>query len=266
MKNLRLISTLTVFAMASLAACSAKPAVPAPAANVAPVPTSAALQPEASHAALDNQATAEGTVAETMDAANYTYVRVKTASGELWAATSTFKVAVGDKVVVPLDNPMANFHSQSLKRDFPLIYFVPQVARDGQPLPVSAPDQSTAPPMTRTGQAPPAPAKVEPIAPPPGGMSIADVWAKSASLGGKTVAVRGKVVKYNGAILGFNWIHIQDGSGTAKDGTNDITVTSTDTAALGDIVTITGTVVLDKDFGSGYSYAVLLQNARVVVK
>lgn len=263
MKNLRLISTLTVFAMASLAACSAKPAVPAPAANVAPVPTSAALQPEASHAALDNQATAEGTVAETMDAANYTYVRVKTASGELWAATSTFKVAVGDKVVVPLDNPMANFHSQSLKRDFPLIYFASSIAHEGEALAAAA---VAAVPGHAPSAGGAAPQVTEPIPPAPGGVTVASIVTNRKTLAGKTVTVRGKVVKYNGAILGFNWIHIQDGSGTAKDGTNDITVTSTDTAALGDIVTITGTVVLDKDFGSGYSYAVLLQNARVVVK
>ena len=259
MKNIRSISTLavTALALASLAACSPKPAAPAAAAVATPAPTSGALQPAASHAALTDQSSAAGTVVETMDAANYTYVRVKTASGELWAATSTFKVAVGDKVVVPLDNPMANFHSQSLKRDFPLIYFASSIPREGEP---GATPADVAPKAA-------APAQVtEPIAPAPGGVTVASIVTNRKALSGKTVTVRGKVVKYNGAILGLNWIHIQDGSGVAKDGTNDITVTSTGTANVGDIVTITGTVVLDKDFGSGYSYAVLLQNASVVMK
>jgi len=105
-----------------------------------------------------------------------------------------------------------------------------------------------------------------PIAPAPGGVSIASVVSNRKAMGGKTVTLRGKVVKYNGAILGLNWLHIQDGSGTEKDGTHDITVTSTSTAAVGDIVTITGTVVLDKDFGAGYSYAVLVQNASIILK
>lgn len=260
MKNIRSISTLTVFALASFAACSPKQAAPA-AAAVSPVPSSGALQPAASHAALADQATAEGTVVETMDAANYTYVRVKTASGELWAATSTFKVAVGDKVVVPLDNPMANFHSQSLKRDFPLIYFASSIAHEGEAVAAAAAVPGHAP-----AGAGAAPQVTEPIAPAPGGVTVANIVTNRKALSGKTVTVRGKVVKYNGAILGVNWIHIQDGSGVAKDGTNDITVTSAGTATVGDIVTITGTVVLDKDFGSGYSYAVLVQNATIVVK
>lgn len=257
MKNLRLISTLTVFALASFAACSPKPATPA--ATVSPVPTSGALQPAASHAAESGQATAEGSVVETMDAANYTYVRVKTASGELWAATGTFKVAVGDKVVVPLDNPMANFRSQSLNREFPLIYFASSIAHEGEAAAAAVPGHAPA-------SAGAAPQVTEPIPPAPGSVTVANVVTNRKALSGKTVTVRGKVVKYNGGILGLNWIHIQDGSGVAKDGTNDITVTTTATAAVGDIVTVTGTVVVDKDFGSGYSYAVLLQNASIVVK
>lgn len=70
---------------------------------------------------------ASGTVVETMDAANYTYVRVKTSSGDIWAATGKFKVAVGDKVSVSLEMPMENFHSNALKRDFPRIYFASRI-------------------------------------------------------------------------------------------------------------------------------------------
>lgn len=194
-----------------------------------------------------------------MDAASYTYVRVKTATGDIWAATSTFKVAVGDRVVVPLENPMANFHSQTLKRDFPVIYFASKITRPGEdPAPSAAPGSPGAGGAEMQ--------VTTPIAPAPGGVSIASVVSGRTTLGGKTVTLRGKVVKYNAAILGFNWLHIQDGSGTAKDGTNDITVTSTSVAAVGDIVTVTGTVVLDKDFGAGYNYAVLVQNASVVKK
>jgi hypothetical protein len=74
-------------------------------------------------------AVASGTVVETMNAANYTYIRVKTSSGEIWAATGQFKIAVGDKVSVPLEMPMANFRSTTLNRTFPTIYFASRIER-----------------------------------------------------------------------------------------------------------------------------------------
>ncbi len=75
--------------------------------------------------------TATGTVVETMDASTYTYVRVKTATGDIWAAANQFKVAVGDQVVVPLNMPMQNFHSGTLKRTFPMIYFASHIDKVG---------------------------------------------------------------------------------------------------------------------------------------
>ncbi len=206
--------------------------------------------------------TTEGTVLETLDAANYTYVKVKTASGEIWAAAPTSKVAVGEKVVVPLDAPMQNFHSQSLKRDFPVIYFAQRIGRPGEA--PSAMTEGTSP----HGPASAAVAPVTgPIPQPAGGVTVADIIGNRKAMDGKTVTVRGKVMKYNGGIMNLNWLHIQDGTGAAKEGTNDLAVTSKDgTASVGDIVTITGTVVVDKDFGYGYHYPVLLQNATIAAK
>ena len=101
------------------------------------------------------------------------------------------------------------------------------------------------------------------MAPPAGGSSIADVWAKRTTLAGKTVTVNGTVVKFNGGVLGRNWLHLQDGSGKAADGTNDITVTTDSAVKVGDVVTVTGTVVIDKDLGSGYTYKVLIEGAKI---
>lgn len=252
---MRTITICALLSLGLLSACSRKPADP-PAGATTPAPN-AVGQPVASHATTNAEGTATGKVVETMNAANYTYVRVKTASGDIWAATTTFKVAVGDEVIVPLENPMEQFHSQSLNRDFPLVYFATSIGVAGA--------------GAAAGPEPPAPSAAavqvtEPIAPAPGGTSIATLWANRKTLVGKTVTVRGKVVKFNGAILGLNWTHIQDGSGSAKDGTNDITITSEAGAKLGDVVTVTGTVVIDKDFGAGYAYKVLLQNASITVK
>jgi hypothetical protein len=207
-----------------------------------------------------------GTVAETMDAANYTYVRVKTTTGDIWAATGQFKVAVGDRVTVPLEMPMQNFHSQALKRDFPLIYFAGRIAREGEQARPSQPAMPAGHPPTGGVVPRPAATVNEPVAPAPGGMTVAEVWAKRASLAGKSVTVRGKVVKFNAQIMGRNWIHVQDGSGTAADKTHDLTVTTSSDVKVGDIVTVTGKVAVDKDFGAGYAYPVIVEEAVVVVK
>ena len=99
--------------------------------------------------------------------------------------------------------------------------------------------------------------------PPAGGLSIADVWAKSEALSGKTVVVRGTVVKYNAAIMGVNWLHLQDGSGSADDKTNDLTMTTSDNAKVGDVVTVTGTLATKKDFGAGYAYDAIIEKATL---
>jgi hypothetical protein len=233
----------------------------------------AAQQPVPSHApatAAPSQSgqTAAGTVVETMDAASYTYVRVKTATGDIWAATAQVKMAVGDRVVVPLEMPVKDFHSPSLKRDFPLIYFASRIEREGE-TPAAAVGSQAAPPaatMAAHGQMTGAPA-AEPvttkIAPAEGGLTIADVWARRAALAGKTVTVRGKVVKFNGGILDRNWIHIQDGSGDVKDGTNDLALTTQGLTKVGDIITVTGKLTTNKDIGSGYKYAVILEDATI---
>jgi len=94
--------------------------------------------------------------------------------------------------------------------------------------------------------------------------TVAELWAQKARLEGKAVTIRGVVVKVNDGVMGKNWIHLQDGSGDAKQGTNDITVTSMDRAAKGETVTITGTVRTNRDFGSGYAYPVMVEDAKIV--
>lgn len=100
----------------------------APKAPTVATPAPMAAAPMTPMAAPATQMTT-GTVVETMDAATYTYVRVKTSSGDIWAATGQFKVAVGDKVSVPLEMPMENFQSNTLKRTFPVIYFASHIDR-----------------------------------------------------------------------------------------------------------------------------------------
>jgi len=95
--------------------------------------------------------------------------------------------------------------------------------------------------------------------------TVAEIVTKATVLKDKTVRVRGQVVKYNPGVMGKNWIHLRDGSGAAADNSNDllVTTTTTTTAKVGDVVTVTGVVHTDKDFGSGYSYKVLIEDAKL---
>ena len=211
-----------------------------------------------------------GTVLETMDAAGYTYVLLDTAEGQRWLATQQTPVAVGDTVQTDQGMAMQNFTSQSLNRTFEVIYFSDAVQNlsattlpEGQPataLPPGHPETLAAPVAAGTMVADSAVAGVE------DGKDIAWVYADKDSLAGQPVSLRGKVVKYNANILGTNWLHIQDGSGSAADGSNDLVVTSAAEVAVGDTVVITGNIVLDKDFGAGYSYPVLVEDASLTVE
>lgn len=98
-----------------------------------------------------------------------------------------------------------------------------------------------------------------------GGKTIAEVFADRAGLAGQTVMFRGKVVKVNPDIMGRHWLHVRDGSGA--EGTNDLTVTTTGGLPnVGDTVLVTGAVAIDKDFGMGYRYDLIVEDADVRVE
>lgn len=207
-----------------------------------------------------------GEVLETMDAAGYTYFRIEAGDGAVWAAANQFDLEVGERVTIPLEMPMTDFHSDSLDRTFDLIYFVSVVGREGG-APIGGTEELGLPPghpnlaafdFEEPTAEDSAPVAVE------GALPIAEVWARRAELAGTQVTVAGRIVKYNGGILGTNWLHLQDGSGVVEDGTNDLTVTTATACAVGDIVTATGTLAIDRDFGAGYTYTVILEDAAVV--
>jgi hypothetical protein len=100
-------------------------------AHAAPVAT---LRPEsqpreaAAAAAAEPMAGGEstvlsGSVLETLAASQYTYLRLGTANGEIWAAVPSASIAVGTQVTVENVARMTAFKSATLKRTFDVIYF-----------------------------------------------------------------------------------------------------------------------------------------------
>ena len=200
----------------------------------------------------------KGEVLETKDVDSYTYLRLKTTQGEVWAATAKTPVKKGAQVSLVNTTVMENFESKSLKRKFDRIVF-------GTIADPNAKAAAGAPAGSPHGAPAVAAAPVAKVAKAagPDAKTVAEVVGGKASLKNKTVAVRGQVVKVNLGIMGKNWVHLQDGSGSAKDGTHDILVTTADTAAVGDTVVARGVVHTDVNLGSGYAYAVLIEEATI---
>jgi hypothetical protein len=206
-----------------------------------------------------------GTVVETMNAAGYTYVQVDSGSEKFWAAAPEFQVAVGDSVAVPEGMPMPNYHSKTLDRDFDLVYFVPAIMAGGAGGTMSAAPAGELPSGHPAIDAPKADdIDMTGIVKAEGGKSIEEIFAGKAELTGQPITVRGKVVKFSPEIMGKNWIHLQDGTG--GEGANDLTITTSSMAKVGDTVVITGVLTADKDFGHGYQYDLIIEDGQVTAE
>jgi len=100
------------------------------------------------------------------------------------------------------------------------------------------------------------------VEPAEGGITVAELFKNKNNYSGKIVKIKGKVTKVNEGIMGKNWIHLQDG--TEFEGEFDLTSTSDLLPEVETIITLEGTVSLDKDFGYGYTYKVMLEEAKII--
>jgi len=206
-------------------------------------------------AAVENVAVSvKGEVLEVRDVESYTYLRLKTQDGETWAAVAKAPVKKGSEVTLENVMVMDNFVSKTLKKTFKTILFGSLAGA-----------QSSTPGL---GMATSHAIKTinladihVPRAIGENAKTVAEIVSKAVELKDKPVLVRGKIVKYNAGIMGKNWIHLRDGSAVNEN--DDILVTTASAAKLGDIVTVKGVVRNDKDFGAGYFYKVLIEDATL---
>jgi hypothetical protein len=261
------LSTCLVLALAA-AGCGKNGAVPSGDSNVAFAAGHAASTPAAKSPAnaVDSLASSDvtGTVLETIDSGGYTYMRLKVVGGEEWAAVRETKVKKGESVTVTDAMVMRDFESKTLHRKFDHILFGTLAASGAS----ADPHASSAGMAMQHAQAAAGPQEAADVKVPKAegkdARTVAQVFAQKAALKDQTVTVRGKVVKSNSGIMGRNWLHVRDGSGSAAGKDNDLTVTSVqDGASVGDVVTVKGTVHVDRDFGAGYAYPVILEDASV---
>jgi uncharacterized membrane protein YcgQ (UPF0703/DUF1980 family) len=232
-----------------------------------------------------NAPTVTGTIVETMNASGYTYMLVETGTEKTWVAIPAAAVEKGSTVKYYEGMVMKNFTSKTLDRTFDSVVFSPGLAdektgaaqqpaskttKDSFSEAVKAEKMSTAPApaMNMSAGSAGAIAPLEEIsiekATGTNGYTVEEVFTKAKELAGKKVKVHGKVVKFSSMIMGKNWIHLQDGTGNPMNNSHDLVVTSDETIAVDDIVTIEGTLAAEKDFGAGYKYAVIIEDAAII--
>lgn len=201
-----------------------------------------------------------GEVQDIINASSYSYLLLEEGDKEYWIAVPQMDIKEGETVYYSQSMEMKNFRSESLNRTFPSILFVQdaskQLPQDKAANPHGAMGGGMGHPQV--SNQPKEDVKVDRVS---GGKTIEEVYAQKESLAGKIVKIRGKVTKYNPEIMDLNWIHIQDGTGA--NGTHDLLVTSKATAEPGQVIVVEGKVAVNQDFGQGYAYPVLIEEAKI---
>ena len=194
------------------------------------------------------------TVKEVLNANAYTYLLVTEAKKEYWIAVPKTEVTVGKTYTYQGGMEMKKFESKDLKRTFDSVLFVEGLIDPNAP---AASEKSSTPVKVVSSKV-----LSKGITLAKGGISVFDLYSTKDKLAGKTVIITGKVIKFMPEIMNKNWIHLQDGSNF--NGFNDITITTLEKVKVDEVVTLKGTVVLNKDLGSGYKYDILIEDAVLV--
>ncbi|NTU43587.1 MAG: DNA-binding protein [Nitrospirales bacterium] len=187
-----------------------------------------------------------GKVVETMESGGYSYVLLDTGGKKkVWVAVPQMQITKGKRMAFLSGMEMTNFTSKTLKKKFDRIIFSAGPADSQKKEPLAWENLKVTKPKGANVY------------------TVADLYKKLNELKGKRVVVRGQVEKFSPEIMQKNWIHLQDGSGDKKKGDHDIVVTTKHRAAVGDIVTVSGTLMKDKDYGSGYKYPLVIEDAAL---
>ena len=188
-------------------------------------------------------------VSEVLNTEKYSYLNVTEESEKYWIAIPRKEVQIGNTYYYKGGLLKKNFESKEYNRIFETIYLVSDViphSSNGGGLELSeavAKDEMLS--------------AFTHVVPAEGSIKLTELFSDPKKFEGKLIQVTGKCVKVNSMIMGRNWIHIQDGSGDGLD----LTITTTENVNLDATVTFAGTIALNRDFGAGYKYDVIMENA-----
>lgn len=224
-----------------------------------------------------------GVVIEAMNSAGYTYLLIDSGVEKTWVAIPESTVVKGEKVTYKPGMVMKDFSSNTLGRTFESIIFSPGLtAEKSTPFHGKTADDSFAAAVKSESSQAAVPA---PVMEPSGGSlgavtpfkeitvakssaangySVEEIFSQAKKINGQKVSLRGIVTKVSPNIMGRNWIHLQDGTGNPMQNTHDIVATSSELPEINSEITIEGVVAAEKDFGAGYKYAAIIEQATVI--
>lgn len=199
-------------------------------------------------------------IAQVIQTTSYTYVLAEEAGKKQWIAVPKMDVSEGETYYYYGGIEMRDFQSKELGQTFESVLFLnglitPETVEDSQPS-LSMSNQ-----MTKEVQAAKQEVNIDRAK---DGLTIAELYSEKQKYNGKVVRIRGKVTKYNAGIMNRNWVHLQDGTGDVEN--FDLTVTTDEEVRVGEIITFEGIISLDKDFGAGYLYEVIMESGKLVNK
>jgi len=200
----------------------------------------------------------EGKVQEILQTNSYTYLRViNEEEKEQWLAVERMEAKVGETYYYNTKGMfVTDFISKELNKTFKTLYLLDKISKE--PLKEEN-DKKAITEHKGKVESEKEDVKVEQAE---GGITIFELYKNKEKYADKKVKIRGKITKFNAEIMKTNWIHIQDG--TSSGDNFDLTATSKNEFKVGDVVTIEGNIVIDKDFGYGYKYDILMENAEVI--
>ena len=195
-------------------------------------------------------------VEEVLPTEKYSYLRVKENEEEFWIAIPKKEIEKGGTYYYRGGLKKTNFESVEYNRVFETVYLVSDVSKDP-----GMSGMSGGNPHQNVSNTTPAGQDIN-VEPPPGGIKLGELINNKKKYEGQTIKVQGRVVKLNNMIMNRNWVHLQDGS--LKDEKIDLTVTTDENVAIGDIVAFEGKISLNKDFGAGYKYEIIMEDAHII--
>lgn len=196
----------------------------------------------------------------------YQYLKVQEKNKEIWVAIANAPVKVGDKIGYDKQTVMKDFKSKSLKRSFKEVIFASEVylpkkdathVKDLQDV-LGLNKTNNQPKLKEETSNPAKPFEKKAF------YTVEEIFMWKDFLKDQNISVKGKVSKVSKQIMKLDWVHIQDGTGDASKNNEDLVFTIKEIPfKAGESVIATGKLIIDKDFGYGYFYKVIIQESSL---
>ena len=201
----------------------------------------------------------EVVIKELLPTPKYIYARVKEGEQLYWIATQKQDLEIGTPYLYNESLLKTQFESKEFDRVFDTIFLVTTLVPKDHGI-IEGTFHGSQNSTKKITVIKDAIAKQDSAAKFMGVVRISDLVIDPGKYEGNEVVISGECIKINANILDRNWLHMKDGS---KDD-YDLVITSEEQVPKDTKISVRGIVRVNADFGSGYSYPILIENGRLV--